>query len=81
MSTSHSSTWALKLEGAKMNLANKRPLRAYGDWLFVKSTKHGAGHIRNPAGSKFLRRAYKSALGERGTYEEALDWFKYSIGG
>lgn len=34
----------------------------------------GAGHC--PPGSKFLRRAFKAAIGRRGTYKEAVDWYR-----
>jgi len=33
-------------------------------------------NAHNPPGSKMLRKAYKHKQGERGTYQEALKWYR-----
>lgn len=56
-------------------LANHRPQRAYQDRPDAAKTRHGAIHLRNPAGSKLLRRMYKHATGMRGSARKALAWY------
>ena len=57
--------------------ANYRPnYKPLEDRAFIAKTKPTAMHRHNAPGSKLIRRFFKNMTGIRGTFEEAMEWWK-----
>jgi len=57
-------------------MKNKPPHPNHKDRPLLGQTRPYSLHVKNPAGTKFLRACFRAHQGIRGTREEAVEWCK-----